>query len=79
MSYLLCCDLISYGLILLGSVNIEVFFIEVKRPGREADHSCPSVAQVKNYWDRFPIPVFLDGTYRLHGHDFNSHYNKISR
>jgi len=34
----------------------------VKRPGREADHSPPSSAEVKDAWSYIPIPPI-----RLHG------------
>jgi hypothetical protein len=36
--------------------------LEVKRPGREADHSLPSSAEVKNAWSYTSIPPI-----RLHG------------
>jgi hypothetical protein len=31
-------------------------FLRVKRPGREADHSSPSNAEVKNAWSYTSIP-----------------------
>jgi len=34
----------------------------VKQPGREADHSPPSSAEVENAWSYIPIPPI-----RLHG------------
>jgi hypothetical protein len=37
-------------------------FPRVKRPGREADHSHPSSAEVKNAWSYTPTPPI-----RLHG------------
>jgi len=39
-----------------------VISLEVKRPGREADHSPPSNAQVKNAWNYTSIPPI-----HLHG------------
>ena len=40
-------------------------FSGVKRPGREADHSPPSSAEVKNEWSYASIlPVCLRGLYR---------------
>jgi len=36
--------------------------LEVKRPGREADHSPPSSAKVKDAWSYTSIPPI-----RLHG------------
>jgi hypothetical protein len=36
--------------------------LEVKRPGREADHSLPSSAEVKNAWSYTSTPAIrLDG------------------
>jgi hypothetical protein len=37
-------------------------FLGVKRPGREADHSTPSSAEVNNAWSYASIPSI-----RLHG------------
>jgi hypothetical protein len=33
-------------------------FLRVKRPGREADHSPPSSAEVKNAWSCTPLPQY---------------------
>lgn len=35
----------------LHSAGIEGFFLDVKRPGREADYSLPSSTEVKNDWN----------------------------
>jgi hypothetical protein len=40
----------------------EALYLEVKRPGREASHSTPSSAEVKNKWSYTSIPPI-----RLHG------------
>jgi hypothetical protein len=38
-------------------------FPGVKRPGREADHSPPSIAEVKNAWSyTYTSPIRLHGT-----------------
>jgi hypothetical protein len=34
-------------------------FLGVKRPGREADHSLPSSAEVKNAWNYTSIPQYV--------------------
>jgi hypothetical protein len=40
-------------------------FQEVKRPGREANHSPPSSAEVKNEWSCvYTLPVYLNGVGR---------------
>jgi hypothetical protein len=40
----------------------EAFYLEVKRPGRETDHTPPTVAEVKNAWSyKFAPPIRLDG------------------
>jgi hypothetical protein len=33
--------------------------LEVKQPGREADHSPPSSAKVKNAWSYTPLPQYV--------------------
>ena len=35
------------------------YFLWVKRPGREVDHSPPSYAEVKNEWRRASAPYIL--------------------
>jgi hypothetical protein len=34
-------------------------YLEIKRPGREADHSSPSSAKVKNAWSYTSIPKYV--------------------
>jgi hypothetical protein len=36
-------------------------FLGIKRPEREADHSPPSSAKVKNAWSRTSTPIRLHG------------------
>jgi hypothetical protein len=43
-------------------VGTRGFFPGVKRPGREADHSTPSSAEVKNVWSYISTPLI-----RLYG------------
>jgi len=48
----------------LGPIQwLQGFFpLGVKRPGREADHSPPSVAEIKNAWSYiFILPVSFHG------------------
>jgi hypothetical protein len=44
------------------SMGNRGFFLGVKQPGREADHSPSSSAEVKNAWSYTSIPLI-----RLHG------------
>jgi hypothetical protein len=56
----------------------------VKRPGREASHSLPSRAEVKNAWDISSLPRYVSTAWCLikqeirvngvHRDDFNSFY-----
>jgi hypothetical protein len=39
-------------------VGTRVSFSEVKRPGREADHSPPSSAEVQNAWNYTSTPQY---------------------
>jgi hypothetical protein len=36
----------------------EALSLEIKRPGREADHSSPSNAEVKNSWSYISTPQY---------------------
>jgi hypothetical protein len=58
----------SYPMVTRGS------FPGVKRPGREADHSPPSSAEVKNAWSYTSTPQFVFIAWCLvkHRHKFTS-------
>jgi hypothetical protein len=51
-----------YGTLHISLMGTRGFFLGVKRPGREADHSRPSSAEVKNTWIYTSTPPV-----RLHG------------
>jgi hypothetical protein len=46
------------------SMGTSVFFPGKERPGREADHSHPSSAEVKNEWRYNSSPLCLHDLYR---------------
>ena len=43
-----------------------VIFVGIKQVGREADHSSPSTAEVKNEWSYASAPQCLHGIHRCH-------------
>jgi hypothetical protein len=47
------------------------FSLEVKRPGREADHSPPSNAEVKNAWSYISTPQYVFMAWCLVKHSDN--------
>jgi hypothetical protein len=51
--------------------------LEVKRPGREADHSLPSSAEVKNAWSYTSTPQYFFMAWCLvkHRDNFTFHQN----
>jgi hypothetical protein len=57
---------------LLSNVYWGALSLGVKRPGREADHSRPSSAEVKNTWSYTSTPRYVFMTWCLvkHGDNF---------
>jgi hypothetical protein len=56
---------------LLSDAYQGLFPLGVKRPGREADHSPPSSAEVKNAWSYTSTPQYVFMSWYLVEHRYN--------
>jgi hypothetical protein len=59
----------------------RVLSLGIKRPGREADHSPASNAEVKNAWSYTSVPQYASMAWHLvkHTDDFFYQENKLGR